>query len=321
MTTATRVRPADAAGVADAVARLVRGEVVALPTETVYGLAADACQAAAVARIFAAKGRPPDNPLIVHVADMAMARGLARWSPEAARLAQAFWPGPLTLVLPRAAGAPLVPAVTAGLPTVALRAPDHPVTQAVIQELGRAIAAPSANRSGRLSPTRAQHVDLPGVPLVLDGGPCRLGLESTIVRPEADRLVLLRPGALPPEALAKVSGLPVVPAGPAARAEAPGMHHRHYAPTLPLDLDVTEPAPGRFWIGFGALAGDFNLSPRGDPEEAARHLFDALHAAERSGARRIGVAPIPAEGLGLAIRDRLRRAAAAAAWRSSDRSP
>mgnify|MGYP005840296711 CR=1 FL=1 len=307
---APRRLAADAAGIAEAVRQLKWGEIVALPTETVYGLAADAIHPGAIARIYRAKGRPPANPLIVHVSGRAMAERYAEMSPLAERLIARFWPGPLTLVLPKRADAPLTGAVTAGLSTVALRAPDHPVMQAVIEGLGRGIAAPSANVSGRLSPTDAAHVDVPGLKWLLDGGPCRVGLESSIVRPEPDRLLLLRPGVLGAQALAAAMGVPVERPGAGAAVEAPGMMWRHYAPRLPLDLDVTQAMPDRFWIGFGPVAGDLNLSPSGNLEEAAAGLFAALHQADASGAARIGVAPIPSGDAGAAIHDRLARAAA-----------
>lgn len=304
---------ADDRGIAEVVRQLKAGGIAAVPTETVYGLAADAANPAAVARVFRAKGRPAANPLIVHVANREMAARYAEIPPLADRLMARFWPGPLTLVLPRRADAPLTGAVTAGLPTVALRAPDHPVMQAVIRGLGRGVAAPSANVSGRLSPTRPEHVAELAVPLVLDAGPCRLGLESSVVKVEEDRLVLLRPGSLDSATLAEAAGVPVELAGAGAKEapEAPGTAFRHYAPRLPLDLDVTEAAAGRFLLGFGPVPGDLNLSPAGDVAEAAANLFAALYRAETSGAERIGVAPIPAEGAGIAIRDRLQRAAAA----------
>lgn len=301
-----RILAADAAGVAEAVRRLAAGDIVVVPTETVYGLAADAANPEAVARIFAAKGRPATNPLISHVPDLAMAERYGRFGPVARRLAETFWPGPLTLVVPRRPEAPLADAVTAGLPTVALRVPAHPVMQAVIAGLGRGVAAPSANVSGRLSPTRAGHVAGLDVPLVLDAGPCPAGLESTILKVEDDGAVtLLRPGAVPQEAVAAVAG-PVQAAVPGT-VEAPGMLLRHYAPRLPMMADVTERRGKMFLIGFGAVEGDINLSETGDLAEAAARLFDALHIAEASGAEVIGIAPIPAEGLGLAIRDRVRR--------------
>lgn len=312
MATTRPPRAADAHAIAEAVRHLAQGGIVVVPTETVYGLAADAASPKAVARVFRAKGRPAANPLIVHVSGPEMAARYAAIPPLAARLMARFWPGPLTLVLPRRADAPLAPAVTAGLPTVALRAPDHPVMQAVIAGLGWGVAAPSANVSGRLSPTRAEHVAGLDVPLVLDAGPCRVGVESSVVRVEGERLVLLRPGSLDAATLGAAAGVAVELPAAGAAPEAPGMAFRHYAPRLPLTLDVTEPAPGQFLIGFGAIAGDLNLSPAGDVAEAAARLFDALHAAEASGATRIGVAPVPDHGAGAAIRDRLRHAAAAA---------
>ncbi len=306
------MRAADDRAIAEVVRHLKGGGIAAVPTETVYGLAADAANPGAVAKVFRAKGRPAANPLIVHVTGAEMAARYAEVSPLAGRLMARFWPGPLTLVLPKRADALLTGAVTAGLPTVALRAPDHPVMQAVILGLGRGVAAPSANVSGRLSPTRADHVAGLDVPLVLDAGPCRVGLESSIVKVEGDRLVLLRPGSLDAATLAAAAGVAVETAAGASTAapQAPGMAFRHYAPRLPLDLDVTEAQPGRFLIGFGAVAGDLSLSPGGDLDEAAARLFDALHRAEASGAARIGVAPIPVTGAGAAIRDRLVRAAA-----------
>ncbi|WP_448582753.1 L-threonylcarbamoyladenylate synthase [Thermaurantiacus sp.] len=313
MATTRPPRAADAHAIADVVRHLGRGGIAVVPTETVYGLAADAASPEAVARVFRAKGRPAANPLIVHVTGQEMAALYAEIPPLAARLMTRFWPGPLTLVLPKRADAPLADAVTAGLATVALRAPDHPVMQAVIAGLGRGVAAPSANVSGRLSPTRAEHVHALDVPLVLDAGPCRLGVESSVLKVDRGRLLLLRPGSLDSATLAEAAGVAVeAPGNAAAAPEAPGMAFRHYAPRLPLDLDVTEPAPGRFLLGFGAIEGDFNLSPAGDVTEAAATLFDALHRAEASGKARIGVAPIPDRGVGAAIRDRLARAAAAA---------
>jgi L-threonylcarbamoyladenylate synthase len=303
---------ADPAALDEAARLILAGEPVALPTETVYGLAADAADGEAVARIYAAKGRPGFNPLIVHVLDTASAGAHGVLGPAAERLAERFWPGPLTLVLPRRAESPVAALATAGLPSIALRVPAGPVMRAVLERAGRPLAAPSANRSGRISPTRAAHVtaDLAGrIALVVDGGPTRDGLESTIVRPEADRLVLLRPGPVTPDALRAATGLPVV--DPVAEGiTAPGQLSSHYAPSRPLRLDVVEPAAGEWLIGFGAVAGEDTLSASGSLVEAAARLFEALHRAEAGGRARIAVAPIPAEGLGLAIRDRLSRAAA-----------
>jgi L-threonylcarbamoyladenylate synthase len=306
----TEIVRADAAGLARAEALLRAGDVVAIPTETVYGLAADATNAAAVARIYAAKGRPAFNPLIVHVAGPDMAREHAFAGPLSELLMARFWPGPLTLVLQRRADSRIAALVTAGLDTIALRCPDHAVPQALIAALGRPLAAPSANRSGSLSPTRAEHVlaSLGGrIPCIVDGGPCTSGIESTIVAVEADRLRLLRPGGVSREALAEFA--PVAPPTDGA-VEAPGMLASHYAPTKPLRPDATERRTGEFLIGFGPIAGDASLSPSGDMVEAAARLFDLLHAADASGAAGIAVAPIPDDGLGLAINDRLQRAAA-----------
>jgi L-threonylcarbamoyladenylate synthase len=304
----------DAEGLARAAALLGQGQAVAIPTETVYGLAADATSAKAVAGIYAAKGRPAFNPLIAHVSGPEVAHEHAEVSRLAERLMQAFWPGPLTLVLPRRKGSPVASLVTAGLATIALRCPDHPVPQALIAALGRPLAAPSANRSGALSPTRAAHVlgSLGGrIPLIVDGGACRAGIESTIVAVSGDRLRLLRPGSVGRAALAALA-----PVDDAATAgiEAPGMMESHYAPGKPLRLDATEARPGELLIGFGAVAGDMTLSASGDLVEAAARLFDLLHAADTSDAAAIAVAPIPVVGLGAAITDRLRRAAAPRAF-------
>ena len=301
----TTLRP-DAAGLAAAVAALAAGGIVALPTETVYGLAADAGQPAAVARIYAAKGRPGFNPLIVHVADLAAAERLVALNATARALAARCWPGPLTLVLPARPDNGIAAAVTAGLPTLAVRVPAHPVMAAVLRGLGRPLAAPSANASGSISPTTAAHVAAslgPRVPLIVDGGATPGGLESTIVGVDGDRVTLLRPGGIPAELL----GINAA-AGPAIVA--PGQQASHYAPRQPVRLDATDAAADEYLIGFGAVAGDLTLSARGDLTEAAAALFAALHTAQASGAARIAVAPVPDAGLGRAINDRLRRAAA-----------
>lgn len=306
------VLPADADGIARAVACLRAGGLVALPTETVYGLAADAGNAVAVARIYAAKGRPQFNPLICHIARPDQIEAFADAGPAALALARAFWPGPLTLVLPAREPSPVSPLARAGLTTLALRCPAHPVARAVLEAFGHSLVAPSANASGTLSPTSAAHVVASlgdRVDLVLDAGPASRGLESTIVRVEPARLVLLRPGPITPDALAAASGLPVV----AAEGEgitAPGQLASHYAPRQPVRLNVTQPAPDAFWIGFGAWSGDLSLSERGDLVEAASRLFETLHQAQASDRPVIAVAPIPETGLGIAINDRLRRAAA-----------
>ena len=296
----------DDAGIAQAVAALAGGGIVALPTETVYGLAADATDSAAVELIYAAKGRPGFNPLIVHVAGLAAAERLVVVGDVARALAMRFWPGPLTLVLPVRPGNGIAPAVTAGLPTLAIRVPAHPLMAAVLRDLGRPLAAPSANASGRISPTTAAHVAASlgdAVPLIVDGGPTAGGLESTIVGIDGDRVTLLRPGGVPAERLGVngVAGDGVV---------APGQLASHYAPRQPVRLDATDRRPHEFLIGFGAVAGDITLSASGDLSEAAATLFAALHTAQASGAYGIAVAPIPATGVGVAINDRLRRAAA-----------
>lgn len=309
----TRVLPADTAGIAEAAALLAAGGIAAIPTETVYGLAADAANGEAVAAVYAAKGRPAFNPLIVHVADRAMAGRYAAFDPLAEQLAAAFWPGPLTLVLPLMPDAPVASLVTAGLDTIALRVPAHAAMQGVVRALGRGVAAPSANASGRLSPTRADHVrqSLEGrVPLILDAGPCAAGLESSIVAPADGKVSLLRQGAIPAEAIAAVIGALIVPATNDAPVAAPGMLLSHYAPRLPIRLDAASADEHEFHIGFGAVAGDESLSADGNLSEAAARLFDLLHRADASGRRAIAVAPIPAHGLGAAINDRLRRAAA-----------
>lgn len=304
--------PADETAI-DRAATLVRdGWPVAVPSETVYGLAADATSGEAVARIYAAKGRPAFNPLIVHVAGAVEAEKLAILSPVARHLADIFWPGPLTMVLPARAGSPISALVQAGLPTIALRVPAHPVMRALIVAAERPLAAPSANASGRISATRAEHVLASledRIPLILDAGATPHGLESTIVAVEEDCLRLLRPGPIGPVALGEATGLPVVSAE-GGSIEAPGQLASHYAPNRPLRLNVTERREGEWLIGFGAVAGNDTLSATGDLIEAAARLFDALHRADRAGMAAIGIAPVPAEGLGLAITDRLRRAAA-----------
>jgi L-threonylcarbamoyladenylate synthase len=312
MTIDTLVLPFDDDALAKAAALIAAGQPVAVASETVYGLAADATSGEAVARIYAAKGRPAFNPLIVHVADSAAAESLADFPPAAHALAAAFWPGPLTMVLPLKALSPIAALVTAGLPTLALRVPAHPAMRALIAATRRPLAAPSANASGRISATRAAHVaaSLGGrIPLILDSGATRHGLESTIVAVEADRLRLLRPGPITVEALAQVAGLTVERVEGGA-IEAPGQLSSHYAPAKPLRLDATEVRPGEWLIGFGVVTGDDTLSATGDLVEAAARLFDALHRADASDAEGIAVAPIPREGLGAAINDRLGRAAA-----------
>ncbi|WP_439534331.1 L-threonylcarbamoyladenylate synthase [Polymorphobacter sp.] len=297
-----------AQALADAAAALRAGGIVAVPTETVYGLAGRADSAAAVAAIYAAKGRPATNPLIVHVIGLAQAETLAVFDAPARALAAAFWPGPLTLVLPVRPDAALAAAVTGGQPTIAVRAPDHPLMQALIAAAGP-LAAPSANRSGHVSPTTAAHVRASlgaATPLVVDGGPCTAGLESTIVATGTTPR-LLRPGALAAAAIEAIIG-PL--AGAPSAIVAPGMMESHYAPRQPLRLNAITPAPDEYMIGFGPVPGDTSLSPAGNLAEAAAALYAALHLAEASDRPRIAIAPVPNEGLGRAINDRLRRASA-----------
>jgi L-threonylcarbamoyladenylate synthase len=300
---ATEIVPCDAAGIARAARLILEGLPVAVPTETVYGLAADATNEAAVARIYEAKGRPGFNPLIVHVAGLEAAERIG-WFGEAARAAAAaHWPGALTLVVPLRSGAGIAPLVTAGLPTIALRCPAGAAMQELLRACGRPLAAPSANASGGISPTGADHVlrSLGGrIPLILDGGPTRLGLESTIVAFDGERPRLLRLGPIAIGGAVAISG----------RIEAPGQQASHYAPSKPLRLDAATAGPDEWLIGFGAVAGDDTLSAGGDLEEAAARLFAALHRADRQARPRIAVAPVPGEGVGAAINDRLKRAAA-----------
>jgi L-threonylcarbamoyladenylate synthase len=307
-----RILPYDETAIAEAARLIGEGKPVAIPTETVYGLAADATRGDAVAAIYAAKGRPSFNPLIVHVPDLAAAEAIADLPDAARTLASAFWPGPLTLVAPLRPGAPIAALATAGLATVALRAPAHPAMRDLLRACGKPLAAPSANASGTISPTRAEHVLRSlgrAIPLIVDAGPTMLGLESTIVAVEGDRLRILRPGPITAAQLADASGLPTMLAA-AGRIEAPGQLAQHYAPSKPVRLDATDARDGEWLIGFGAVGGDVSLSRRGDAIEAAARLFDLLHQADAGPAPRIAVAPIPDEGLGAAINDRLRRAAA-----------
>ncbi|MEL6516741.1 MAG: L-threonylcarbamoyladenylate synthase [Pseudomonadota bacterium] len=308
----TEVLTADGAGVARARHLLLGGRLVAFPTETVYGLGALASDDRAVASVFAAKGRPAFNPLIVHVPDFGAASRIADFDTEAARLAEAFWPGPLTLVVRLRGDSGISPLVTAGLPTVALRVPAHPLAQQVLAAVGAPIAAPSANPSGRISPTMAQHVldGLGGrIAAVLDGGACDVGLESTIMTTDPVP-TLLRPGGLPVEAITACLGRPVASAAPGDGVTAPGQLASHYAPKGQLRLEATEARPGEVLLGFGPVAGDLMLSASGDLVEAAGNLFRHLHTLDADGADRIAVAPIPHKGLGIAINDRLARAAA-----------
>ncbi|HVI32466.1 L-threonylcarbamoyladenylate synthase [Phenylobacterium sp.] len=286
------------------------GGLVLMPTETVYGLAADAAKARAVAKVYEAKGRPSFNPLIAHVADLAMGRRIARFDTRALALAERFWPGPLTLVLPAADTDAVCDLARAGLDTVAVRAPAHPIAHALLQAFGGPLVAPSANRSGRPSPTTFEDaVEETGeaAAAALDGGPCRVGLESTVVA-LLDAPRLLRPGAVTRAEIEAV-------VGPLSEAEAdakrsPGRLARHYAPNAPVRLEAAAPRPGEAWLSFGPQGqGPWNLSPTGDLAEAAANLFAYLRAADRTRPAAIAVAPIPETGLGEAINDRLRRAA------------
>jgi L-threonylcarbamoyladenylate synthase len=297
------------------------GGIVAMPTETVYGLAADATSDAAVTRIYEAKGRPQFNPLIVHVLNLETAEKLAVFTDLARELARAFWPGPLTLVLKRAADSPISHLATAGLETIALRAPDHPLARALLSAAGRPLAAPSANLSGAVSPTRAEHVrdGLGGrVDMILDGGPCPVGVESTIVKIEDEEARLLRPGGVPASAIERVAGRRLKRPERESSVIAPGMMASHYAPRARLRLNVESPERDEAYLSFGHPPADhpftLNLSETGDLREAAGNLFAHLRAADalvdRLGLVGIAAAPIPDEELGEAINDRLRRAAA-----------
>jgi len=305
----------DAQGVARAAELLAQGGLVAFPTETVYGLGADARNDAAVARIFEAKGRPRFNPLIVHLPDLEAAREIADFPPEAERLASTFWPGPLTLVVPLRAGAGISPLASAGLETVAIRVPEHPLARDLLRAFGGPVVAPSANPSGKISPTEAGHVleGLGGkIAAVLDGGRCPVGVESTIVGFDGAP-TLLRPGGLPAEAIEACLGAPLA-AHHGMTVNAPGQLTSHYAPGAKVRLDVTAPAEGELWLGFGenCAGATLNLSENGDLVEAAANLFHHLRALDAMAGKGqgIAVAPVPDHGLGRAINDRLRRAAA-----------
>ncbi len=319
-TLATRRLPADAAGIAEAARMLGEGALVAFPTETVYGLGAIASDPVAVARLFAAKARPRFNPLIAHVLDVASARSLGEFDGNAERLAAKFWPGALTLVVRASAACPVCDLARAGLDTVAIRVPAHPVARALLAALGKPVAAPSANRSGHVSPTTAEHViaDLSGViDAVLDGGPTPLGIESTIIDCTSTNPRLLRLGGIPRAEIGRVLGGPLADAA-SGEVSAPGMLASHYAPQAKLRLDASEVRPGEALLTFGGAkpkgvenaARVLDLSVSGDLVEAAANLFAHLRALDASGAPAIAVAPIPHEGLGEAINDRLGRAAA-----------
>ena len=302
---------ADDIGLTRAANLLQSGKLVAFPTETVYGLGADATNDIAVARIFAAKGRPNFNPLIVHVPSLLVAHEIAVFDETAERLAATFWPGSLTLVLPLKPDANISALVSAGLKTIAIRVPDHPLAQTLLSLTGRPVAAPSANPSGKISPTTAIHVtrNLKGtIDAVLDGGPCAVGLESTIVTtiPEA---TLLRPGGLPSEAIETCLGTPLATRQQSSVLNAPGQLASHYAPNANMRLNVTSPAPDETLLGFGPVEAALNLSASSDLVEAAANLFGHLHILDQT-ATSIAVSPIPDHGLGRAINDRLKRAAA-----------
>jgi L-threonylcarbamoyladenylate synthase len=304
MVQATRILPFDDEAIAEAARLIGEGEPVAVPTETVYGLAADAQNAKAVARIYEAKGRPSFNPLIVHVQDLLAAESIGDFSEDARRLAERHWPGPLTIVVPLKSGAGIASLVTAGLSTIALRVPAHPAMQALLRATGRPLAAPSANASGSISPTRAEHVlkTLGGlVSLIIDAGATERGIESTIVAANEGNLRLLRRGPIEIADAVEES---------AETIEAPGQLASHYAPSKALRLNAIDAEEDEFLIGFGTVEGDANLSRSGDVVAAAAKLFDLLHVADASPKARIAVAPVPDGGLGAAINDRLRRAAA-----------
>jgi len=319
-----RTLKADAAAIAAAARALAQGDLVAFPTETVYGLGADATSATAVAKLYAAKGRPSFNPLIAHVLDLAAAEGLAQFNALARALAQAFWPGPLTLVLPKAPACAVAELATAGLDTIALRVPAHHVARDLLAAFGRPIVAPSANRSGHVSPTTAAHVidDLGDrVALVLDGGPTPVGIESAIVACRDDAATLLRPGGVARDAIEQVLKRPLASATLTARGDAPlapGMLASHYAPHARLRLNATSVNAGEALLAFGPMLAEgadtaarvLNLSAQGDLVEAAANLFAHLRALDATGCAAIAVMPVPAHGLGEAINDRLARAAA-----------
>jgi L-threonylcarbamoyladenylate synthase len=313
---ATRIEAATEGAIAEAARLLREGRLVAFPTETVYGLGASALDEAAVASVFAAKDRPRFNPLIVHFSGRSEAEEHVSFNPLARNLADAFWPGGLTLVLPRRGSSPLSLLASAGLDTVAVRSPNHPVARALLTVARIPIAAPSANRAGSVSPTTAAHVarDLYGrVDLILDAGPCPIGIESTVIGFDAGQAVLLRPGAIAREAIEDIAGRLAEPATGDVRA--PGMLTSHYAPRARLRLDVHEVKPGEALLAFGPTVPSSanlicNLSPRGDLSEAAANLFAMLRQLDQSGATTIAVMRVPDKGLGEAINDRLRRAAA-----------
>lgn len=299
---ATRMLPYGAASIGAAAELVRRGLPVAIATETVYGLAGDATNAEAIARIYAAKGRPSFNPLIVHVLSLEMAERLGRFSDDARALARQYWPGPLTLIVPARADNGVADLATAGLSTIAIRVPAHSAMRSLLAACGRPLAAPSANLSGSISPTQAAHVrrTLEGrIPLIVDAGPTMDGIESTVIAVDETGRRLLRPGPLQIESAPSIGGT----------IESPGQLASHYAPTKPLRLNAVSAEADEYMIGFGSRAGDVNLSDSGDLIEAAARLFAALHLADASGRHAIAIAPIPESGIGIAINDRLRRAA------------
>ena len=308
----TEILAATPEGLARAATLLRAGELVSFPTETVYGLGADARQGSAVAAIYAAKGRPNFNPLIAHVASAEAARRHVKWNDAAEQLAAAFWPGPLTLVLPLRDGHGISPLVTAGLETLAVRVPAHPAAHALLAQFDGPVAAPSANPSGRISPTTAAHVaaGLGGrIAAILDDGACGVGVESTIIGLAGPEPMLLRPGGLAAEEVEAVLGRKLVLRDAQDPLTAPGQMLSHYAPGASVRLNAKHPAEGELYLGFGPGACDLNLSERGDLAEAAANLFGHLHRLDTMGLP-IAVAPVPEHGLGAAINDRLRRAAA-----------
>ncbi len=317
MPTSSAILPPTPGNIAAAAAALGAGRLVAFPTETVYGLGGDATNDRAVAEVFAVKGRPRFNPLIVHVADVAAARAVAVFDARAEELAARFWPGGLTLVLARVPGSPVSLLASAGLDTLALRVPAHPVAHTLLAAVARPIAAPSANRSGKVSPTTAAHVaqSLDGrIAMILDGGPCPIGIESTVVDLSGATPTLLRPGAVPEEEIAAVVGA-LAPAARTGPKRSPGQLDSHYAPDLPMRLEATDVRPGEALLAFGphppaGAAETANLSASGDLSEAAANLFSMLRAFDRPRFTGIAVMPVPDRGLGRAINDRLRRAAA-----------
>jgi L-threonylcarbamoyladenylate synthase len=303
MTPNTRILPYGTAAIAEAAALIRSGQPVAVPTETVYGLAADATNGEAVARVYEAKGRPSFNPLIVHVPDLAAAERIGVFDDTARALAELHWPGPLTLVVPCCVDSKIASLVTAGLDSIAIRVPAHRAMQALLTAVAHPLAAPSANASGTISPTRAAHVmrSLSGrIPLVIDDGPCPVGIESTIIACTGGQPRLLRTGPLIIDAAVLTTSTEI---------EAPGQLTQHYAPSKPVRLDATEATTDEWLIGFGVIMGNATLSANGDLIEAAATLFDRMHEADLETKSRIAIAPIPATGIGIAINDRLARAA------------